>query len=56
MQKPILRTPSDKVISEELMKIRSELIENTDKIVTLIAIKRNILGNLKPICYITSVH
>lgn len=54
MQKPILRTPSDKEISEELMKIRSELIENTDKIVTLIAIKRNILGNLKPICYIVN--
>lgn len=54
MQKPILKHPSNKEISEDLLKIKSDMIADADKIVTLIAIKRNILGNLNPIWYIVN--
>ena len=54
MHEQILKSPSAKELREDLLKIKSDMIDDENKIITLIAIKRNLLYSLKPIWYIVN--
>ena len=52
MEKFTIPSPTAEEVKDSLMKIKGEMLENSEKIVTLIAIKYNKLSRLKPLWYV----
>ena len=52
MLKQTVKSPSAKEVAEDMLKIKNDMIDDVDKIITFLAIRRNKLQGLKPLCFL----
>ena len=52
MQEQKIKSPSTKEVVEDLLKIKNGTIDDVDKIITFLAIRRNKLQGMKPLWFL----